>query len=100
MAHHCHATGCTTNVPPEYFMCYRHWKSLPRPMQAAIWRHYRPGQCDDWNITHQYAEAARTAVRFIAAREGREPDTSIYDMLDPARVATPPETKEQPNGEA
>ena len=21
-----------------------------------VWATYRPGQCDDWNITHEYAE--------------------------------------------
>ncbi len=83
MAHTCHATGCKTRVPPEMFMCKKHWFSLPKPMRDAIWRTYRPGQCDDWNITHEYAEAARDAVRFIAAREGVEPDVSVYDMLAP-----------------
>ncbi len=83
MAHHCHATGCTIKVPPEMFMCKRHWFSLPKPLRDAIWRTYRPGQCDDWNISHAYAEAARNAVRFIAAREGVEADVSVYDMLDP-----------------
>lgn len=85
MAHTCHATGCKTHVPPEMFMCKRHWFSLPKPMQRAIWKTYRPGQCEDWNISHEYAEAARTAVKFIAAKEGVQPDTSVYDMLDPAR---------------
>lgn len=83
MAHICHATGCAVPVPPEMFMCKRHWFSLPRSMRAAIWNTYRPGQCDDWGITHEYAEAARAAVRFIAAREGVNPDTSVYDALDP-----------------
>lgn len=83
MAHHCHATGCKTSVPPEMFMCRRHWFSLPPHMRREIWRTYRPGQCDDWRISHEYAEAARAAVRFVAAREGVEPDTTVYDMLDP-----------------
>lgn len=55
---------------------------LPKSLRDRIWKTYRPGQCDDWNITHEYAEAARECVRFIATKEGVEPNTSVYDMLD------------------
>lgn len=95
MAHTCHATGCKVAVPPEMFMCKRHWFSLPKSMRDRIWATYRPGQCDDWKISHAYAEAARAAVRYIATREGREADVRVYDMLDPEvgrRVAKPPDT--------
>jgi hypothetical protein len=64
-------------------MCRVHWKSLPKRLRDAVWEHYRPGQCDDWNITHEYAEAARAAVRHVAEKEGRIADTSVYDALDP-----------------
>jgi hypothetical protein len=64
-------------------MCKRHWFILPKPIRDRIWATYRSGQCDDWNITHEYAEAARTAVQYIANREGKVPDTKVYDMLDP-----------------
>ncbi len=83
MSHHCHATDCKTNVPPEMFMCRKHWFSLPKAMRDAIWRTYRPGQCDDWQISQAYSEAAKAAVRLIAAKEGREADVSIYEMLEP-----------------
>lgn len=83
MGHHCHATGCGTKVPPAMFMCKKHWFSLPKPMRDAVWETYRPGQCDDWRITTAYADAARAAIRHVAAKEGREPDTSIYDTLEP-----------------
>jgi hypothetical protein len=91
MSHHCHATDCEVKTPPAMFMCRRHWFALPKPMRDRIWATYRPGQCDDWHITHEYADAAREAVRFLAAKEGVEPDTSIYDILDPKRYegATP-----------
>lgn len=85
MAHQCHATGCSNKVPPEMFMCKKHWFSLPKSMRDRIWATYRPGQCDDWNITHEYADAARAAVCFIAEKEGKTPDVSIYDMLDPKK---------------
>lgn len=83
MSHHCHATGCTAQVPPEMFCCRRHWYALPVAMRHRIWKAYRPGQCRDWRISHEYAEAAREAVRYLAKLDGVEPDTSVYDMLDP-----------------
>lgn len=87
MSHHCHATGCEVKTPPEMFMCKRHWFALPSRMREAIWATYRPGQCDDWKISHAYAEAARAAVRFLAVKDGVEPDVSIYNMLDPYEEA-------------
>lgn len=81
MAHTCHATGCKRTVPPEMFACRSHWFALPKAMRDEIWRTYRPGQCDDWNISLEYANAARATVKFLAAKDGVEPDTSVYDML-------------------
>jgi hypothetical protein len=81
--HTCHATDCGEVVVPEMFMCRRHWFSLPKRLRARIWATYRPGQCDDWKISHDYANAAREAVSFIAKMEGKTPDVRIYDMLDP-----------------
>jgi hypothetical protein len=65
------------------FMCRRHWFSLPLRLRSRIWATYRSGQCDDWNISHAYADAAREAVTFIATKEGRTPDVRVYDLLDP-----------------
>lgn len=83
MAHTCHATGCQAAVPPVMFACRKHWFQLPKALRAAIWATYRPGQCDDWEISHAYANAARAAVRYLAKLDGVEPDTSVYDALDP-----------------
>jgi hypothetical protein len=83
MAHTCHATGCPVTVPPIMFMCKRHWRQLPKTMQNEIWRTYRPGQCDDWQISRAYAEAAKAAVTFLAQKEGRVPDLGVYLMLEP-----------------
>lgn len=82
MAHTCHATECKVHVPPEMFMCRRHWFSLPKKLRNEIWRTYRPGQCDDWNITKEYSEAAKTCIRYIAAKEGIEPDVKLYEALE------------------
>ena len=83
--HTCHATACTRPVPPTLFMCKPHWFALPKPMRDAIWSTYRDGQCDDWRISQAYSEAAKAAVRFIAAKEGVAPDVSVYEWLEPAR---------------
>lgn len=83
MAHTCHATGCSVAVPPEMLMCKRHWFMLPKPLRDRVWRTYRRGQCDDWEISHDYAEAARRAVEYVARREGKVADLRVYDMLDP-----------------
>lgn len=90
MSHHCHAAGCTKNVPPEMFMCKKHWFSLSKRLRTLIWATYRPGQCDDWNISHQYATVAQEAVREVAVKEGRTEDEinaacRVYRMLDPKR---------------
>ena len=81
--HHCHATGCNVNIPPEMFMCKRHWFSLPKRFRAWIWDTYRPGQCDDWNISKEYSEAAKACVIYIANKEGRIPDIKLYEVLEP-----------------
>lgn len=82
MAHHCHATDCTREIKPELFMCYPHWKMVPRPMQNQIWATYRQGQCDDLNPSAEYCQAARNAVIAVAEREGKQPDTKLYDMFE------------------
>lgn len=80
MAHTCHATGCTTPVAPRMFMCKPHWFSLPKRLRDRIWATYRPGQEDDKNPTAEYCRVARECVRHIAAAEGIEADTELYDL--------------------
>lgn len=89
MPHTCHAAGCNEHVPPERFMCRRHWFMLPKILQARIWASYRRGQCDDWRITHEYAEAAKDAVKWLAFKEKKDPTEAlrVYDMLDPGPLS-------------
>lgn len=94
MAHHCHAAGCPIRVPQTMLMCKRHWFMVPRAIQSRIWATYRDGQCDDWEISHAYAEAARSAVRAVAEKEGRSEEEikdacRVYDMLDPGPAPNP-----------
>lgn len=86
--HHCHAAACIANVPPEMLMCKRHWGMVPYPIQRRIWGSYRRGQCEDWEITSDYAEAAKAAVIAVAWIEGRTVEETVtairvYEMLDP-----------------
>lgn len=69
MAHTCHATACTVVTPPRMFMCIRHWRMVPRDLQAAIWAAYVPGQEIRKDPSLDYLEAAMTAVRAVAELE-------------------------------
>lgn len=85
MSHTCHAYGCEARVKPEIFMCYPHWRRVPKDMQRRIWATYRPGQCDDKHITPEYGRAAKDAIRAVAAKEGkaipeRDPCLLLYDV--------------------
>lgn len=81
MAHCCHATGCEREVPPEMLMCRHHWFMVPTPIRKAVWSTYRQGQCDDWDVSRAYCAAAKAAVVAVARKEGREPDTQLYDVF-------------------
>ena len=62
-------------------MCRPHWLLVPRPLRDSVLAAYRPGQCDDWNPSRAYCEAAKAAVEAVAATEGRPPDTRLYDLF-------------------
>jgi len=67
--HRCHAIGCEVQIPPRLLMCLKHWCLVPRPLQQAVWQHYRAGQERDKAPTSAYVAAALAAVRAVAARE-------------------------------
>lgn len=81
MGHHCHATNCTTDVPPEMLMCRKHWRMVPRKLQGRVWSTYRDGQCDDWNPSTEYCVAAADAVKAVAEKEGVTPDVTLYEFF-------------------
>jgi hypothetical protein len=70
-AHHCHARGCATAVPPEMLMCRAHWRMVPRAVQRAVWAAYRPGQCADKRPSEAWHRAADAAIGYVARAEGR-----------------------------
>lgn len=67
--HICHARGCTKPVPPERLMCLYHWMLIPWAVQRAVWRTYRPGQCDDKNPSDAWMQAADAAIGYVARFE-------------------------------
>ena len=81
MAHTCHATECEVEVSPQMWGCRRHWFMVPQAIRNQIWHTYRDGQCDDWNPSKPYCLAAKAAVEAVALREGKKPDTRVYDMF-------------------
>lgn len=62
-------------------MCKRHWYMVSQIIRAAVWKHYREGQCDDMNPSAAYCRAAKVAVEEVARREGKVPDTRLYDLI-------------------
>lgn len=72
MPHRCHAHGCDRRVPPRLFVCASHWRALPEPFKAAIWREYRPGQEVRKDPSPRYLAVQRAAVGRLAFRPGDE----------------------------
>ena len=46
-------------------MCLRHWRMVPADLQRAVWKHYRPGQCDDKKPSREWHAAADAAIRAV-----------------------------------
>lgn len=93
MAHTCHAIDCKANVPPEMLMCRRHWFMVPAILRKRVWATYRDGQCDDWEPSAAYCDAAKAAVLAVAKAEGKDPQPdhpalAMYDMFKRAAEAS------------
>lgn len=52
-------------------MCRRHWSMVPRAIQRRVWATYRPGQCDDREVSRDWLAAADEAISVVAAKEHR-----------------------------
>ena len=68
-AHTCHARGCRAPCPPEHLMCRRHWFMVPKQLRDAVWRTYRPGQCDDMRPSREWHDAADAAIESVFQQE-------------------------------
>ena len=58
-------------VPPRLLMCAPHWHQVPKILQAAVYRMYRPGQERDRYVTWEYLRAAMAAINHVAQIEGQ-----------------------------
>lgn len=86
MAHTCHAIGCERSVPQRMLMCGQHWFRVPRKLREHVWATYRDGQCNTYDPSTAYCQAAKAAVIAVAETEGRTVDPKnskvlLYDML-------------------
>lgn len=70
MPHTCHAMKCETEVAPRLYMCYSHWRKLPKEMQAAVWGAYVPGQEIRKDPTEEYINVTERIIRWLAIKEG------------------------------
>lgn len=68
--HTCHAIGCNLIVPPRMLMCLRHWRMVPKALQADVWATYRPGQEIDKQPSEAYRLAQRAAIDAVAQKGG------------------------------
>jgi hypothetical protein len=72
-AHLCHARNCEQPVPPRMLMCARHWRMVPKELQTAVWREYRPGQEISKTPTAAYLAVMVEAIAAVAhAEAGRK----------------------------
>lgn len=55
MSHECPVANCLISVPRQMFMCARHWRMVPRPLQAAVYASYR----SQGRFSENHAEAVR-----------------------------------------
>lgn len=97
--HTCHARACVRRVPPELLMCPGHWRRLPKAIQYAVWKAYRPGQCelrDGLRPSAAWFEAANTAIGYIADLEGQPLTASERDALERWRHAKPADLSTSP----
>jgi hypothetical protein len=69
--HHCHADGCEVRVRPELLMCRKHWFMVPARIRRLVLLSYRPGQCDAGRPSQMWIDAAKDAIRAVAAAEGK-----------------------------
>ena len=63
--HQCPAASCSIEVSSQMFMCARHWRMVPKPLQTAVYESYRS--------TGRLSDNHREAVRVVdQAEAGRE----------------------------
>lgn len=67
--HHCHWPGCTEQVKPAVWGCYRHWMMLPKYLRDKFWATFRPGQETNYTPSREYVAVAREVQLWITIAE-------------------------------
>jgi hypothetical protein len=53
-------------------MCRRHWYKAPARLRREVWKHYRPGQCDDMEPSEAWHKAADAAIEAVALKDEKD----------------------------
>lgn len=61
MSHECPIENCSATVPSGIYMCPRHWRLVPRPLQAAVYASFR--------VTGRISDNHREAKRVVEQTE-------------------------------
>ena len=62
-------------------MCRRHWFTVPKRLQLAVYKHYRPGQCDDMDVSPEWVMAATAAIKAVEIRERKTTEEAAMNAL-------------------
>lgn len=65
----CNAYLCDNKIDSKYFMCTKHWRMVPWPLQRELWNNYRPGQENDMQISAEYMRVAHIIINRVAESE-------------------------------
>lgn len=82
MTHYCHAKDCKAICKPEFLMCPRHWRMVPRGIQTLVWKHYRLGQCIDKRPSEAWHAAADLAIASVARLENKISESNYEAIRD------------------
>lgn len=82
MTHRCPIAGCTSTVADKVFMCARHWRLVPRPLQQAVYQSYRSTMNA---LSANHREAVRVVQQAEAGRKapGIEPGMKALTIWQP-----------------
>jgi hypothetical protein len=53
-------------------MCKKHWFMVSTETRAEVWKHYRPGQCDDKRPSREWHGAADKAIKEVSEKEQKK----------------------------
>lgn len=65
MSHQCPVANCAIDVPSHVYMCARHWRMVPKPLQTAVYQSYRTSG----RLSENHREAVRVVERAEAGRK-------------------------------